>query len=76
MYEQQIKVGVTGLETAEKAVSTTAALEDRTRRLAQVIADRLAGDEKLLGKQLDSEERNSERARFLRNRLREIDNMN
>jgi protein arginine kinase len=29
--------------------------------------------QKLLGKQLDSEERNSERARFLRNRLREID---
>jgi protein arginine kinase len=32
--------------------------------------------QKLLGKELDSEERNSERARFLRNRLREIDNMN
>jgi protein arginine kinase len=30
--------------------------------------------QKLLGKELDSEERNSERARFLRNRLREIDN--
>jgi len=29
--------------------------------------------QKMLGKQLDSEERNSERARFLRNRLREID---
>ncbi len=28
--------------------------------------------QKLLGKELDSEERNSERARFLRNRLREI----
>ncbi len=32
--------------------------------------------QKLLGKQLDSEERNAERARFLRNRLREIDNLN
>jgi protein arginine kinase len=33
--------------------------------------------QKLLGKELDSEERNSERARFLRNRLREIsDHMN
>lgn len=32
--------------------------------------------QKLLGRQLDSEERNSERARFLRNRLREIDHMN
>ena len=32
--------------------------------------------QKLLGKQLDSEERNSERARFLRNRLREMDSMN
>ena len=30
--------------------------------------------QKLLGKELDSEERNSERARFLRNRLRELDN--
>jgi protein arginine kinase len=30
--------------------------------------------QKLLGKELDSEERNSERARFLRNRLREINN--
>lgn len=29
--------------------------------------------QKILGKQLDSEERNTERARFLRNRLREID---
>ena len=29
--------------------------------------------QKLLGRSLDSEERNSERARFLRNRLREID---
>ena len=29
--------------------------------------------QKLLGRDLDSEERNSERARFLRNRLREID---
>ena len=32
--------------------------------------------QKLLGKQLDSEERNAERARFLRNRLRELDSMN
>ena len=30
--------------------------------------------QKLLGKELDSEERNAERARFLRNRLRELDN--
>lgn len=53
MYEQKIHVGVTGLETAEKAVSVTGALEERTKRLAAVIADRIAGDEKLLGKQLD-----------------------
>ena len=32
--------------------------------------------QKILGKELDSEERNAERARFLRNRLREIDSMN
>jgi protein arginine kinase len=32
--------------------------------------------QKLLGRELDSEERNSERARFLRDRLREIDSMN
>ncbi len=32
--------------------------------------------QKILGKELDSEERNSERARFLRNRLREMDSMN
>jgi protein arginine kinase len=32
--------------------------------------------QKILGKELDSEERNSERARFLRNRLRELDSMN
>jgi protein arginine kinase len=32
--------------------------------------------QKLLGRELDSEERNSERARFLRDRLREMDNMN
>ncbi len=32
--------------------------------------------QKILGKQLDSEERNSERARFLRHRLREIDSRN
>jgi protein arginine kinase len=32
--------------------------------------------QKILGKELDSEERNSERARFLRNRLRSMDSMN
>ncbi|MSQ97172.1 MAG: protein arginine kinase [Gemmataceae bacterium] len=32
--------------------------------------------QKLLGRELDSEERNSERARFLRNRLSEMDSMN
>lgn len=32
--------------------------------------------QKILGKELDSEERNSERARFLRNRLRELNSMN
>lgn len=32
--------------------------------------------QKILGKELDSEERNSERARFLRNRLRQLDGMN
>ena len=32
--------------------------------------------QKLLGRPLDSEERNSERARFLRNRLRDADSMN
>jgi len=32
--------------------------------------------QKLLGRELDSEERNSERARFLRDRLREMDSMN
>lgn len=32
--------------------------------------------QKILGKQLESEERNSERARYLRNRLREMESMN
>lgn len=32
--------------------------------------------QKILGKELDSEERNAERARFLRNRLREMESMN
>ena len=32
--------------------------------------------QKILGKELDSEERNAERARFLRNRLRAMDNLN
>ncbi|MBI2805220.1 MAG: protein arginine kinase [Planctomycetes bacterium] len=32
--------------------------------------------QKLMGKELDSDERNSERARFLRNRLRELDGLN
>jgi hypothetical protein len=52
-YEQQIHVSVSGLEQGERAIAQTAALEERTKRLAGVIADRIAGDEKLIGKQLD-----------------------